>query len=290
MTTELFIILELCLLLVAIIVISVMIWRGQSKHIDELTEINQALMSQLNDTHTVLDETQSIQEAMTNEFEDLGDAVDIQVNNTIDFANDSINDMTNLVADHMKLLKDTDYYLSQGKPDIESARKTINSLKDLLSGTEKNIIKSKDKLAKAEDNINKLKEKMRELSKQLKTFDSLEVSESRLKRDKIRLTEHIEKLKSKHESQKVTEKNLKNELKTSFRASEVQAMRDELKQTENKLQQALVEKSFIEAHFLELTTFADPKELDNELRRVKREMRQLEKGILDMSNDFDKPN
>ena len=117
MTTELLIILELCLFLVTIIVISVMIYRGLSKHIDELIEINQALMSQLNDTHTVLDETQSVQEAITNEFEDLGDAVDIQVNNTIDFANDNINDMTTLVADHMKLLKDIDYYLSQGQPE-----------------------------------------------------------------------------------------------------------------------------------------------------------------------------
>ena len=76
-------------------------------------------------------------------------------------------------------------------------------------------------------------------------------------------------------------RNLEDELKTSFRAGEVQAMKEELKDSEETLKRTMIEKAFIEQHFLELANNSDPVELDRELKRVKREMRQLEKGILD---------
>lgn len=285
MTTEYLIILELALVLVSILVLSIAIWRAQNKHIRELEELNQALVDQLNDIQEVMDAKNKTQAAMTQEFEDLGDAVDIQVDNTLDYANSNISDMSRLVLENMKLLNDTDYYLAQANPDIESARKEIQKLKDLLGLTEKSIIENKSKLKQSEENIQTMKAKMRELSKQIQTLNSLEVSESRLKRDKNRLLARIEKLQNKHDSQKVIERDLKNELKTSYRASEVQAMRNELKQTEDKLQRTLIEKSFIEQHFLELAAQEDPEKINDELKRVKREMKQLERGILDMANE-----
>jgi len=285
MTTELLIILELVLVIIALIVLGVAIWRAQSKHIKELEELNQALVGQMDDIQEVLDEKKATQETMTQEFEELGEAVDIQVNNTLDYANANISDMSRLVMEHMKLLNDTDYFLSQGKPDIESARKEIEKLKGLLGITEKTIVENKTKLKDAEGNIKKMKAKMRDLSKQIQTLNSLEVSESRLKRDKTRLLERIEKLKDKHDSQKVIERNLQNELKTSYRASEVNAMREELKNTEDQLRRTMVEKLFIEQHFLELASQEDPEKISHELKRVKREMKQLEKGFLDLQED-----
>lgn len=282
MTTEYLIIIELVIVIIGIIVLSVAIWRTQKKHIADLEEVNQALITQINDAQSIMDEKIATQEAISQEFEDLGDAVDIQVNNTLDYANNNISDMSRLVMEHMKVLNDADFFLSQGKPDISSAKKELERLKGLLGITEKSILDNKNKLKKSEENIQTMKAKMRELSKQIQTLNSLEVSESRLKRDKTRLMERISEMKDHHNSQKVIERNLKNELKTSYRASEVQAMRDELKQTEEKLQQTLVEKSFIERHFLELAAQEDPEKLNNELNRVKREMKQLEKGILDL--------
>jgi chromosome segregation ATPase len=281
MSTELIIILELIAVLVIVLLVSVVVWRDKTSEASELREVNQALMSQLEQMQGVLDGKNETHEKVAESFQDLDDELDEQVTTTLDNANANLGDMEKLVIEHRGILTELDGFLSQSDPDVGSARLEIDKLKALLATTEKGILEYKARLNKSETSVKSLKGNMRELSKQILTMNSLEVSEGRLKRDKTRLMDRMSKLEDKYENEKVLAKNLENELKTSFKAGEVQAMKDDLRNTEEQLKRTMIEKAFIEQHFLELANNADPEELDRELKRVKREMRQLEKGILD---------
>lgn len=281
MSTELIIILELIAVLVIVLLVSVVVWRDKTSEASELREVNQALMSQLEQMQGVLDGKNETHEKVAESFQDLDDELDEQVTTTLDNANANLGDMEKLVIEHRGILTELDGFLRQSDPDVGSARLEIDKLKALLATTEKGILEYKARLNKSETSVKSLKGNMRELSKQILTMNSLEVSEGRLKRDKTRLMDRMSKLEDKYENEKVLAKNLENELKTSFKAGEVQAMKDDLRNTEEQLKRTMIEKAFIEQHFLELANNADPEELDRELKRVKREMRQLEKGILD---------
>jgi ribosomal protein S20 len=95
------------------------------------------------------------------------------------------------------------------------------------------------------------------------------------------LAGRIDEIKVKYNNQKILVRNLRNKLKTSFKASEVEVMKYDLKNTEEELKRTIIERSFIEQHFLELVNNDDPEELNRELKRVHREIKQLEKSILD---------
>ena len=282
MSTELIIILELLAVLVIVLLVSVVLWRDKSHEVIELREVNEALIAQLEQMQAVIDGKNKSHEDVAEKFQDLDDELDTQVTSTLDSANTNLGQMERLVLEHRGVLTELDYFLNQTDPDVSSARQEIDKLKALLGVTEKEIYSQKELLTHSESNVKSLKDKMRELSKQILTMNSLEISEGRLKRDKTRLMDRMTELEDKYESQKIIARNLENELKTSFKAGEVQAMKEELKHSEETLKRTMVEKALIEQHFLELANNADPAELDKELKRVKREMRQLEKGILDI--------
>lgn len=283
MSTEFIIILELVAVQVIVLLISVVLLRDKTVESKEIREVNQALIEQLDQMQAILDGKKENQEKVAESFEDLGDALDEQIDHAMDDANNNIGDMERLVLQHRSILQDLDVSLNSAEPDINSAKSEIKKLKTLLATTEKEIIGQKNKLHRSESDVKSLKTKMRDLSKQILTLNSLEVSEGRLKKDKNRLMDRMEALKEKYDSQKIIARNLENELKTSFKAGEVQAMRDDLRETEETLKRTMIEKAFVEQHFLELANGADAEELDRELKRVKREMRQLEKGILEQN-------
>ncbi|NVK36625.1 MAG: hypothetical protein HWE18_01755 [Gammaproteobacteria bacterium] len=287
MNTEMLIIIHLAMVLLTVTVLSIAVWRKKSEEINELDDVNQALLSQIEELQALNDDRSVLQEQVSEDFQDLDDTVEVEFNENLEYTQENINELTELVKENQHLIQETEGFLKDKQPDIEAALQELIKLKALLNTAEKSIDKHKKKFKKSEENSKELKAKVRTLSKKILTLGSLEVSEGRLKKDKTRLMERIAQLKDKYESQKVIEKNLKNELKTSFRASEVQAMRENLKQTEEKLKQTMIEKAFIEQHFLELAHDQDPAELDKELKRVKRELKQLEKGIIDMSNELD---
>lgn len=281
LTTELIIILELLAVLVIVSLISIVLFKDKKHEVNELKDINQALLAQLDQMQTLVDDKNASQDQVVEKFQDLDDELDSQMNATLDNANASLGDMERLILENRAVITDLDYYLNESEPDIKSAKVDIKKLKDLLASTEKEILNQKDQLNHSKTDVKTLKEKMRDLSKKILTMNSLEVSEGRLKRDKSRLMDKMAELKEKYESQKIMARNLEDELKTSFRAGEVQAMKEELKDSEETLKRTMIEKAFIEQHFLELANNSDPDELDRELKRVKREMRQLEQGILD---------
>ena len=274
LSTELIIILELIAVLVIVSLISIVLFRDKKHEVSELKDINQALLAQLDQMQSLLDDKNASQDQVVEKFQDLHD--------TLENANASLGDMERLILENRAVITDLDYFLNESEPDVKSAKSEIKKLKDLLASTEKEILNQKDQLNHSKTDVKSLKEKMRALSKKILTMNSLEVSEGRLKRDKSRLMDKMAELKEKYESQKIVARNLEDELKTSFKAGEVQAMREELKDSEETLKRTMIEKAFIEQHFLELANNSDPVELDRELKRVKREMRQLEKGILDI--------
>lgn len=281
LSTELIIILELIAVLVIVSLISIVLFRDKKHEVSELKDINQALLAQLDQMQSLLDDKNASQDQVVEKFQDLDDELDAQMHDTLDNANASLGDMERLILENRAVITDLDYFLNESEPDVKSAKSEIKKLKDLLASTEKEILNQKDQLNHSKTDVKSLKEKMRALSKKILTMNSLEVSEGRLKRDKSRLMDKMAELKEKYESQKIVSRNLEDELKTSFKAGEVQAMREELKDSEETLKRTMIEKAFIEQHFLELANNSDPVELDRELKRVKREMRQLEKGILD---------
>lgn len=281
LTTELIIILELLAVLVIVSLISIVLFKDKKHEVNELKDINQALLAQLDQMQTLVDDKNASQDQVVEKFQDLDDELDSQMNATLDNANASLGDMERLILENRAVITDLDYYLNESEPNIKSAKVDIKKLKDLLASTEKEILNQKDQLNHSKTDVKTLKEKMRDLSKKILTMNSLEVSEGRLKRDKSRLMDKMAELKEKYENQKIMARNLEDELKTSFRAGEVQAMKEELKESEETLKRTMIEKAFIEQHFLELANNSDPVELDRELKRVKREMRQLEQGILD---------
>ena len=282
LSTELIIILELIAVLVIVSLISIVLFRDKKHEVSELKDINQALLAQLDQMQSLLDDKNASQDQVVEKFQDLDDELDAQMHDTLDNANASLGDMERLILENRAVITDLDYFLNESEPDVKSAKSEIKKLKDLLASTEKEILNQKDQLNHSKTDVKSLKEKMRALSKKILTMNSLEVSEGRLKRDKSRLMDKMAELKEKYESQKIVARNLEDELKTSFKAGEVQAMREELKDSEETLKRTMIEKAFIEQHFLELANNSDPVELDRELKRVKREMRQLEKGILDI--------
>jgi chromosome segregation ATPase len=278
MSTELIIIFELVAVLVIVLLVSVVLWRDKSSEVGELSEVNQALMTQLEQMQAVLDGKKTNQELVLEKFQALDDELDEQVNATLDSASANLGDMERLVLEHKSVLTELEYFLNESDPDIKNAKLEIQKLKNLLVKTEKEIVGNKKDLSSSEIKVKTLKEKMRDLSKQIITLNTLEASEGRLKRDKTRLMGRMDDLKEKHEIQKVITRNLENELKTSFKAGEVQAMRDDLRRTEETLNRTMIEKAFIEKHFLELVNDANPEEIDREIKRVDREMRQLQEG------------
>lgn len=281
MSTELIIILELVAVLVIILLISVVVWRDKSSEIAELREVNQALIIQLEQMQSILDAKKDNQESVNEKFRDLEDEIDEQINDNLCESDISLGNMERILNEQKDTLTGLDNLLNQPEPDVEASRLEIIKLLEQLSKTEDQLASNRLELKKSATNVKTLKQKMRDLSKDIISLNTLEASEDRLKRDKTRLADRIDEMKEKYDNQKIIARNLENELKTSFKASEVEIMRNDLKNTEEQLRRTIIEKSFIEQHYLELVNNDDPEELNRELKRVHREIKQLEKSILD---------
>jgi chromosome segregation ATPase len=281
MSTELIIILELVAVLVIILLISVVVWRDKSSEIAELREVNQALIVQLEQMQSILDAKKDNQESVNEKFRDLEDELDEQINDNLGESDISLGNMERILNEQKETLTGLDNLLKQPEPDVEASKLEIIKLLKQLSNNEDLLASNRLDLKNSAEKVKGLKQKMRDLSKEIISLNTLEASENRLKRDKTRLAGRIDEIKEKYENQKIIARNLKNELKTSFKASEVEAMKNDLKNTEEQLRRTIIEKTFIEQHYLELANNDDPEELNRELKRVHREIKQLEKSILD---------
>lgn len=174
-------------------------------------------------------------------------------------------------------------YLKEGELDRNQLQQMVESLTRKLDRASEIIAQHQLTQRQQKEQSKALKKKLSSLSADLIKLKTLSVTRDRLERDKARLKERLQQLEQKYQEERLLTQNLQQELKTSFRASEVAAMRDELRNTEEVLQRTLAEKEFIERHFLEIAE-EGPEHLQQELERKKREIALLEMAVLEMDN------
>ncbi len=281
MSISLIVIAQLSILLVAAVAVLILQWKSRRREIADLIEQNKTLMLLVEDqqSHNELHSNQErlLVRQLTEAEQDLNQQIVAQ-------DNPAAKELEHL-QEHFQTEKERLVaYLKEGELDRTQLQQMVASLTRKLDRAGE-IINQHQLTQRQQKELSKtLKNKLSSLSADLIKLKSLSVTRDRLERDKTRLKERLEQLDKKYQEERLLTQNLQQELKTSFRASEVAAMRDELKNTEELLQRTLAEKEFIERHFLEIAE-EGPEHLQQELERKKREIALLEIAVLEMDRE-----
>ena len=281
MSISLIVIAQLCILLVAAVAVLILQWKSRRREITDLLEQNKTLMLLVEDqqSHNELhsNQEQSLVRQLTEAEQDLNQQIVAQ-------ENPAAKELEHL-QEHFQTEKERLVaYLKEGELDRTQLQQMVESLTRKLERAGEIITQHQLTQRQQKELSKTLKNKLSSLSADLIKLKSLGVTRDRLERDKTRLKERLEQLDKKYQEERLLTQNLQQELKTSFRASEVAAMRDELKNTEELLQRTLAEKEFIERHFLEIAE-EGPEHLQQELERKKREIALLEIAVLEMDSE-----
>ena len=281
MSISLIVIAQLSILLVAAVAMLILQWKSRRREITDLLEQNKTLMLLVEDqqSHNELhsNQEQSLVRQLTEAEQDLNQQIVAQ-------ENPAAKELEHL-QEHFQTEKERlVVYLKEGELDRTQLQQMVESLTRKLERAGEIITQHQLTQRQQKELSKTLKNKLSSLSADLIKLKSLGVTRDRLERDKTRLKERLEQLDKKYQEERLLTQNLQQELKTSFRASEVAAMRDELKNTEELLQRTLAEKEFIERHFLEIAE-EGPEHLQQELERKKREIALLEIAVLEMDSE-----
>lgn len=281
MSISLIVIAQLSILLVAAVAVLILQWKSRRREITDLLEQNKTLMLLVEDqqSHNELhsNQEQSLVRQLTEAEQDLNQQIVAQ-------ENPAAKELEHL-QEHFQTEKERLVaYLKEGELDRTQLQQMVESLTRKLERAGEIITQHQLTQRQQKELSKTLKNKLSSLSADLIKLKSLGVTRDRLERDKTRLKERLEQLDKKYQEERLLTQNLQQELKTSFRASEVAAMRDELKNTEELLQRTLAEKEFIERHFLEIAE-EGPEHLQQELERKKREIALLEIAVLEMDRE-----
>lgn len=281
MSISLIVIAQLSILLVAAVAVLILQWKSRRREITDLLEQNKTLMLLVEDqqSHNELHskQEQSLVRQLTEAEQDLNQQIVAQ-------ENPAAKELEHL-QEHFQTEKERLVaYLKEGELDRTQLQQMVESLTRKLERAGEIITQHQLTQRQQKELSKTLKNKLSSLSADLIKLKSLSVTRDRLERDKTRLKERLEQLDKKYQEERLLTQNLQQELKTSFRASEVAAMRDELKNTEELLQRTLAEKEFIERHFLEIAE-EGPEHLQQELERKKREIALLEIAVLEMDSE-----
>ena len=281
MPISLIVIAQLSILLVAAVAMLILQWKSRRREITDLLEQNKTLMLLVEDqqSHNELhsNQEQSLVRQLTEAEQDLNQQIVAQ-------ENPAAKELEHL-QEHFQTEKERLVaYLKEGELDRTQLQQMVESLTRKLERAGEIITQHQLTQRQQKELSKTLKNKLSSLSADLIKLKSLGVTRDRLERDKTRLKERLEQLDKKYQEERLLTQNLQQELKTSFRASEVAAMRDELKNTEELLQRTLAEKEFIERHFLEIAE-EGPEHLQQELERKKREIALLEIAVLEMDSE-----
>jgi hypothetical protein len=284
MTTEHMIILELVTVLVMVTMISLVLWRDKARVIAELSEVNDALIEQIEALESHSTEHKMAYLSASKGFESVEADIEDHLKQVLSSHEEDWSDMEALLEEQDKVVSS----LREGADQWANKNilKELDTLTKLLEESKKKVASQKIEIASHNVKTKEMKVKIRELTKKALSIEGLEIRERRLVRDKKRIVAKFNEIKDKYEGQRAITRNLEKELKTSFRAEEVKAMRGELKENEDALKRALAEKNFIEQHFLELDENSDEEALLlSRLDRAKREIEMLEKTVLDMDKE-----
>ena len=281
MSISLIVIAQLSILLVAAVAVLILQWKSRRREITDLLEQNKTLMLLVEDqqSHNELhsNQEQSLVRQLTEAEQDLNQQIVAQ-------ENPAAKELEHLQEHFQSEKERLVAYLKEGELDRTQLQQMVESLTRKLERAGEIITQHQLTQRQQKELSKTLKNKLSSLSADLIKLKSLGVTRDRLERDKTRLKERLEQLDKKYQEERLLTQNLQQELKTSFRASEVAAMRDELKNTEELLQRTLAEKEFIERHFLEIAE-EGPEHLQQELERKKREIALLEIAVLEMDSE-----
>jgi len=281
MSISLIVIAQLSILLVAAVAMLILQWKSRRREITDLLEQNKTLMLLVEDqqSHNELhsNQEQSLVRQLTEAEQDLNQQIVAQ-------ENPAAKELEHLQEHFQSEKERLVAYLKEGELDRTQLQQMVESLTRKLERAGEIITQHQLTQRQQKELSKTLKNKLSSLSADLIKLKSLGVTRERLERDKTRLKERLEQLDKKYQEERLLTQNLQQELKTSFRASEVAAMRDELKNTEELLQRTLAEKEFIERHFLEIAE-EGPEHLQQELERKKREIALLEIAVLEMDSE-----
>ncbi len=270
--------------MVVIIAVGVVIWRDKKSEIKELTEVNEALVRQLEEMQSLVGEHSQGNEDVANHLAALSKQVHLEVDTMVNDAGAMWVEMETLADEQLVQIKTIqELAADEAALDIVQLQKHIKELEKSLSIAQKKASRQAKDLNKSRDTAKELKDKVKDLSRKVMELNSLSAKEQRLQREKERLKDRLTKMKEKYEHEKVVARNLRQELKTSFRADEVKGLRDELNNAEQELERSLAEKRFIETHFVSLDEVAREKDkIQEQLERAKREIETLERSIIEM--------
>lgn len=288
MDTQTLVIIELSAVMLVILVVAIVMMQDKCRQIKELYEVNEALLQQIQELQELIGEHQAGEQAVAEDVANLSQQVHEEVTEVIQSDREDWQAIANLSNDQLDSLKEIDGLTDDlnNQENLDALKKEIKTLEKLLKKSQETAEKHEQALKKSKDTADEMKSKVRELTKKSSKLRSLENKEQRLLRDQERLKERLSKMRDKYETESVIAKNLRNELKTSFRADEVKAIKEQLKETENKLSQAITEKQFIETHFVSLDEIARDRELlEDELNRARREIQTLERSIIELDQD-----
>jgi len=290
MTTEYMVILELITVLIVMASISVVVWRDKNSLIIELTLINEGLLEQINALESQINEHVEAETVISKGFEEVSDDIDHCLSHVLDDSEENWMQMEYLLGKQDSIVSDLQEKLdSPLELDTKYLQKELKTLKKSLEKSQRKTLVQQNELKTAKRNIKTLKEKVSKLSRRVLSMGGLEIREKRLLRDKAKLKDKFDEVKSKYETKLLSNKKLELELRTSFRAEEVQAIKDELKTSEEALGRALTEKQFLEQEYLSLDkTNLSQEELAVKLERAVREIELLENTVVDMDKEAKK--
>jgi len=290
MTTEYMVILELITVLIVMASISVVVWRDKNSLIIELTLINEGLLEQINALESQINEHVEAETVISKGFEEVSDDIDQCLSHVLDDSEENWMQMEYLLDKQDTIVSDLQEKLdSPLELDTKYLQKELKTLKKSLEKSQRKTLVQQNELKTAKRNIKTLKEKVSKLSRRVLSMGGLEIREKRLLRDKAKLKDKFDEVKSKYETKLLSNKKLELELRTSFRAEEVQAIKDELKSSEEALGRALSEKQFLEQEYLSLDkTNLSQEELAVKLERAVREIELLENTVVDMDRETKK--
>ncbi len=253
----------------------------------ELSLINEGLLAQISALESQVKEHTQAEAAISNGFSELSKDIDQDISFALDESEEGLMQMEYLLDKQDTLVGDLQSKLdSSTELDKPLLEKELKALKKSLKDSRYKVLTQKDELTITKVKLKNLKEKVRNLSKKVLSMSGLEIREKRLLRDKMKLKKRFEDVKNKYESKIVSNKKLEQQLRTSFRAEEVQAIKDELKISKEALGRAISEKKFLEEEYLSLDENAlSQQELKNQLDRATREIKQLESTVVDMDRE-----
>lgn len=264
----------------ATLVALVSVWRWKQAQLSELMQANDHLLQQLQQQQQHIADSTEQQQRVGSALDDVCE--ELSQLGQADVSLEEWEQIQALMAQQKAAFND---YLASEEQDKTELQKKLDDISRAYDKAQKLLDKYQTTQQNMTESARQLKQKVSRLSREVQSLKTLKVTSDRLQRDKQRLQEKVEALKQQYQEEKLLNRNLSEELKLSFRASEVKEIRDELNHAEESLKRTLAEKEFIERHFLELAEQGDIDELREQLDRKQREVQFLEQAVLDMDSD-----